>query len=120
VGAYVEVVEENSSAEKAGLKVGDIIIAIDDTEINTHSALIATVATYRAGDTVTLKIMREHKEMELKVTLAERQPTDPEGAQEIEKPNAQQQLPSGGNNNGGSYYYQWPFGGFGSIFGFPF
>ena len=110
VGAYVEVVEENSSAEKAGLKVGDIIIAIDQTEINTHSALVATVATYRAGDTVTMKIMREHKEMELKLTFAERQPDDPQGPQELE-----QQTPN--NGQGGSYYYQWPFG---SFFNFPF
>ncbi|MBE6973726.1 MAG: trypsin-like serine protease [Ruminococcaceae bacterium] len=120
VGAYVEVVEENSSAAKAGLKVGDIIIAIDETEINTHSALVATVATYRAGDTVTLKIMREHKEMELKLTFAERQPTDPQGPQEVEKPASQQQTPQQQTPNsgqGGSYYYQWPFG---SFFNFPF
>ena len=120
VGAYVEVVEENSSAEKAGLKVGDIIIAIDETEINTHSALVATVATYRAGDTVTLKIMRDHKEMELKLTLAERQPTDPQGPQELERSESQQQIPQQqvpNNGQGGSYYYQWPFG---SFFNFPF
>lgn len=115
VGAYVEVVEENSSAAKAGLKVGDIIIAIDETEINTHSALVATVATYRAGDTVTLKIMREHKELELKMTFAERQPTDPQGPQELEQPESQQQIP-----NNGQGYYQWPFSGFGSFFNFPF
>ncbi len=119
VGAYVEVVEENSSAAKAGLKVGDIIIAIDDTEINTHSALVATVATYRAGDTVTLKIMREHKEMELKLTLAEKQPAaQEEQVQQPQQPQPSQQ-PSGGGNND-RYYYQWPFGNFGSFFNFPF
>ena len=114
VGAYVDVVEEGSAAEKAGLKVGDIIIAIDDTEINTHSALIATVATYRAGDTVTLKILRDQKEQELKLTLAERQP-EPEEQPQQQQP---QQLPEGqyGGNNGG-YYFQWPFG---DIFNFPF
>ena len=115
VGAYVDVVEEDSAAEKAGLKVGDIIIAIDDTEINTHSALIATVATYRAGDTVTLKILRDQKEQELKLTLTERQP-EPEEQPQQQQP--QQQMPEGqyGGNNGG-YYFQWPFG---DIFNFPF
>ena len=120
VGAYVEVVEENSSAAKAGLKVGDIIIAIDETEINTHSALVATVATYRAGDTVTLKIMREHKELELKLTFAERQPEDPQGAQEQEQQTPQQQAPQQQTPNNGQGYSQWPFGGFGSFFDFPF
>ena len=120
VGAYVEVVEEDSSAEKAGLKVGDIIIAIDDTEINTHSALVATVATYRAGDTVTLKIMREREEMELQLTFAEQQPQEeqPEQAQPSQQP--QQQVPGGqygGGNGNGGYYFQWPFSDF---FNFPF
>lgn len=122
VGAYVDVVEENSSAEKAGLKVGDIIIAIDDTEINTHSALVATVATYRAGDTVTLKILRDQKEMELKLTLAEKQPAEEQPQSQQPQPSQQQQQPSGGQQYGGNdrYYSQWPFGNFGSFFGFPF
>ena len=119
VGAYVEVVEENSSAAKAGLKVGDIIIAIDETEINTHSALVATVATYRAGDTVTLKIMRDHKEMELKLTFAEEQPVTEEEQPQQTQPQPSQQ-PSSGNGNNGGYYYQWPFGNFGNFFNFPF
>lgn len=113
VGAYVEVVEEDSSAQKAGLKVGDIIIAIDETEINTHSALVATVATYRAGDTVTLKIMRDHQEMELQLTFAEQQPNTTQTQES--QPSQPAQQPSGGNNGG--YYYQWPFG---SFFNFPF
>ena len=113
VGAYVEVVEEDSSAQKAGLKVGDIIIAIDETEINTHSALVATVATYRAGDTVTLKIMRDHKEMELQLTFAEQKPNTAQAQENQQSQPAQQ--PSGGNNGG--YYNQWPFG---SFFNFPF
>lgn len=119
VGAYVEVVEENSSAEKAGLKVGDIIIAIDDTEINTHSALVATVATYRAGDTVTLKIMRSREEMELQLTFAEQQPTE-EQPEQVQPVQPQQQTPNGqygGGNNNGGYYFQWPFSEF---FNFPF
>ena len=119
VGAYVEVVEEDSSAAKAGLQVGDIIIAIDDTEINTHSALVATVATYRAGDTVTLKIMRSREEMELQLTFAEQQPQEeqPNQAQPVQP---QQQVPGGqygGGNNDGGHYYQWPFSDF---FNFPF
>ena len=119
VGAYVELVEENSSAAKAGLKVGDIIIAIDETEINTHSALVATVATYRAGDTVTLKIMREHKQLELKLTFAEKQPSAQAEQPQQTQPQQSQQ-PSSGRSNGSSEYYQWPFGGFGSFFNFPF
>ena len=84
------------------------------TEIYTHSALVATVATYRAGDTVTLKLMRDHKEMELQLTFAEQQPTTA-STQESQPAQQPAQQPSGGSN--GSYYYQWPFG---SFFNFPF
>ena len=122
VGAYVEVIEKDSAAEKAGLKVGDIIIAIDETEINTHSALVAKVATYRAGDTVTLKILRDKQEMELKLTLAEKQPVEAE--EPVQQPQQQQpqsQQPSGGQYGQGGrqydYFSQWPFG---SFFDFPF
>lgn len=123
VGAYVESVEPGSCAEKAGLKVGDIIIAIDDTEINTHSALVATVATYRAGDTATLKFVRNHQMQEVELTFDEKQPATDDGQNQGEVQadpgNGQngQSVPDGGN---GSYYYQWPFGNFpfGSMFGF--
>ena len=112
VGAYVEPVAEGSCAEKAGLKVGDIITAIDDTVITTHSALVATKATYRAGDTVTLKIVRDHQPMELKLTLDEEPPAQPQQSQ-------QQQQGTSGGSYGGQYgsspfdsFFNWPFSNF--------
>ena len=112
VGAYVESVEEGSCAEKAGLQVGDIITAIDDTVVTTHSALIATKATYRAGDTVTLKIVRNHQPMELQVTFDEEPPTgiptqQPQQSQQSQKPQ------SGGQyQNPYSDFFGWPFSNF--------
>ena len=109
VGAYVESVEEGSCAEKAGLQVGDIITAIDDTVVTTHSALVATKATYRAGDTVTLKIVRSHQEMELQVTFDEEPPAGVTPQQPQQSQQSQQTQPGG--------QYQNPYG---SIFGWPF
>ena len=91
VGAYVESVEAGSCAEKAGLQVGDIITAIDDTVVTTHSALVATKATYRAGDTVTLKFVRDHQPMELQVTFDEEPPAAPAVQQPQQNPQQQQQ-----------------------------
>ena len=108
VGAYVESVESGSCAEKAGLQVGDIIIAMDDTEINTHSALVAAKATYRAGDTVTLKIMRDHQAMERQLTFDEEQPAQETQQQTQTQPDAGQN--GGGYGGNGNSYYQWPFG----------
>ena len=123
VGAYVDLVEEDSSAAKAGLQVGDIIIAIDDKEINSHSALVATVGTYRAGDTVVLTVMRDREELKLTVVLGEKQAAQPEQEAVPEQDQRPGQQPgnggqSGGRNDRGSeFYYQWPFSEF---FGFPF
>ena len=113
VGAYVETVEEGSCAQKAGLQVGDIITSMDDTVITTHSALVAAKATYRAGDTATLKIVRNHEEMELKITFDEelpRQQTEPQQNQPGQSQNGQGGNGYGnyGNGNNG-FYFQWPF-----------
>lgn len=116
VGAYVESVEEGSCARKAGLKVGDIITAMDDTVITTHSALVAAKATYRAGDTVILKVSREGKELELSVVLDEEAP---EEKAQPDQATSTQPKQSGQNGSGSGYQSQWPFGSFFN-FGFPF
>ncbi len=114
VGAYVESVEEGSCAQKAGLKVGDIITSMNDTVITTHSALVAEKSTYRAGDTIILKVVREGKEMELSVVLDEEAPEEKSQPDQPTSAPAQQ-----GGQNGGSYQFQWPFSSFFN-FGFPF
>ena len=74
-GAAVQYVAEGSCAEKAGLKVGDIITAIDDTAIDSSSALTAALSSnYKAGDKATLTIVREQKEQKLTITLTRRIP----------------------------------------------
>ena len=88
------------------------MVAMDDTVITTHSALIATKATYRAGDTVVLKVVRNQQELELTVVL------DEEPVQAAQ-PNSGSQTPSAGDK-GGSGYSGFPWEEFGSIFGFPF
>mgnify|MGYP000903494683 CR=1 FL=1 len=72
-GAAVQYVAEGSCAEKAGLKVGDIITAIDDTAIDSSSALTAALSSnYKAGDKATLTIVREQKEQKLTITFDEK------------------------------------------------
>ena len=119
VGAYVESVEDGSCAQKAGLKVGDIITSMNDTVITTHSALVAEKSTYRAGDTIILKVVREGKEMELSVVLDEEAPEEKSQPDRPTSAQPQQGGQSGGGNSGGSYQFQWPFGSFFN-FGFPF
>lgn len=71
-GAEVGSVEAGSPAEAAGVKEGDVIVAIDGKPTSQAAALTGFVRQYSAGDTVTLTIIRAGAETEVKVTLVER------------------------------------------------
>ena len=70
-GARVEAVAKGSCAEKAGLKAGDIVTKLGDTDIKTANALINAKNQYKAGDTVTLEVYRKGEKITLTVTLDE-------------------------------------------------
>lgn len=74
MGAYVQEVIVGSPAEKAGVKDGDIITAIDDNKLNSDNAvpLANYVNNKKIGDEIVLRIWRENKEMELRVRLEKR------------------------------------------------
>ena len=59
-----------SPAEKAGLKVGDIITKLDGTAIDQNNSLSALVNKHKVGDKVTVTVLRDGKETKLDVTLA--------------------------------------------------
>lgn len=63
-----------SAAETAGLQVGDLILAVDDTEISSNTALSAAISEYNAGDTATLTIQRDGQQQTVTVTFGEYAP----------------------------------------------
>ena len=71
VGVYVVSVEPFSAAEKAGIKAGDVIVGIDGTSIKTMDELNNVKNQHKIGDEITLKLNRNGKEMDVKVTLQE-------------------------------------------------
>ena len=60
-GALVASVGENSPADKAGIKAGDIILNFDGKKIDTMRTLPKVVATTQVGKSVELKIWRNKK-----------------------------------------------------------
>ncbi|HWJ10168.1 MAG TPA: PDZ domain-containing protein, partial [Nocardioides sp.] len=60
-GARIEELERGSAAARAGLESGDVITGIDDHRIDDSEALIATVRSYRPGETVTVTYVRNGK-----------------------------------------------------------
>lgn len=70
-GVYITNVAANSPASQAGLQEGDIITGIDQTSLDENHAYINTLFQYAAGDTVTLTLMRNSRQIQVKVTLGE-------------------------------------------------
>ncbi|OCG74010.1 serine endoprotease DegQ [Gilliamella sp. Nev6-6] len=68
-GAFVSEVIENSAAQAAGIKSGDIIISMDSKPIDSFAQLRAKIATTGAGRTVTLGLIRDGKKMSVEVKL---------------------------------------------------
>lgn len=68
-GAYVNAVNSGSCAEKAGLKDGDIITAIDDTAVSSGDALRSALRGYSAGESATLTVSRNGETLTLTVTF---------------------------------------------------
>ena len=71
-GALVTKVDDNTPAEKAGLREGDVVIKLDDTEIRDNAHLRNVVSSSRPGNRHKLTIIRDKKEKILPVLLAER------------------------------------------------
>ncbi len=71
-GIIIDNVIEGGAASDTDLKSGDIILAVDGKEINRPNELQSYVASKSAGTTVNLKIFRDGKELDRKITLKAR------------------------------------------------
>ena len=98
-GVFVYSVEEGGAAADAGLKMGDVIIKVDDHEIGSMEDLTVVKKQYAAGDTVTLTIYREGSETTVELTW-DAVPADQQTA-EPEQPQTNSQS---GSQYGGGYY----------------
>ena len=70
-GIYVEGVEENSPAKKAGLQKSDIITKIQGNAVTSVNELNKYKNTYSIGETITLTVYRNNQEIDIQVTLEE-------------------------------------------------
>lgn len=68
-GAVIEEVSDLSAAREAGLKKGDVIIALGGQPVKTIAQLHEQVARYRPGDKVKVTYVRDNKTSEAMLTL---------------------------------------------------
>ena len=70
-GIYVKTLETFSAAEKAGIRVGDVITKVDGTDVETVDELNEIKNQKQIGDTITLTVWRNGDTQDIKVTLQE-------------------------------------------------
>jgi len=70
-GVIINSVRSGSAAEKAGLRQGDVITAINDNPVSDTNAFRNRVASNAPGSEVTLTIMRDNREQKIRATLGE-------------------------------------------------
>ena len=72
-GALITVVEPGSPAEKAGLKLNDIITAVEGDKVDLKRPLSYRLLPYQSGDSVTLSVLRDGQSQDIQVTLDQAQ-----------------------------------------------
>jgi len=72
-GVFVQEIVKDGPAEKAGLKPGDVIVAVDGTPIKAGAQLVSKISETPVGSTVRIKYVRDGKPAEVTLTIADRE-----------------------------------------------
>lgn len=110
-GVFVYSVEDGGAGDKAGLKLGDVITKLNDTQITSMEDLSAAKKNFKAGDTVTLTVLRDGQEITTQLTFdAQPQTTDDTTDSSQSSGNGYNNDNNGYNGNGYSDLYDYFFG----------
>ena len=110
-GVFVYSVEDGGAGDKAGLKLGDVITKLNDTQITSMEDLSAAKKGFKAGDTVTLTVLRDGQEITTQLTFdAQPQTTDATTDSSQSSDNGYNNDSNGYNGNGYSDLYDYFFG----------
>lgn len=71
-GVRVTSIAEKSSADRAGIKVGDVVVNVGDADIKTKADLIGVMSDKRPGDELVISVTREGRTLELACVLGGR------------------------------------------------
>ena len=72
-GVLVRAVPEDSAADKAGIKAGDVIIRVEDAHVATPADISSRIRSLH-GKSVPSSLMRDHKELTVTVAIADDDP----------------------------------------------
>lgn len=71
-GSLIAGVLQNSPADLAGLKAGDVLLAINEKQVSDSSSMLNLIAALKPNEKAVLKIARAEKEMNINVTVGKR------------------------------------------------
>ena len=114
-GAAIRAVSEDSPAQEAGLRVNDVITAVNGREIASSNELVNVIAQCRPGDTLELTVYRQGENDLISIALTvgeQRQDANPPAPAESEK-NTQDSQNGGYESYGGGFPFGFGFGGWG-------
>ena len=73
-GAIIGAIERGSPAEKSGMKLGDVIVAVAGKPVTDVSTTLNSIAGVPPGKTVAVKVLRRNQELNLEVMVGKRRP----------------------------------------------
>lgn len=73
-GTLITEVFRGTPADRGGVKVGDVLVAVDDKPVTDSASMLNLVAALKPGSSATLRVMREAKSIDLRVTVGKRPP----------------------------------------------
>lgn len=122
VGVYVTEIAEGSPAEKAGIKIGMVIVGLDGKQIKTTDDIMKVLNSLSAGDMVTVNVAvnngGKYETKELTVTMGSKSSQESKDSSSSQKGNSRQNPNEGGQNPNGDdedgFYNEDPFGFFGN------
>jgi len=102
-GITITSISDNSGADKAGLKEGDVITKINDIKIGSPDELTKTIGKFNPEDKITITYKRDKKEQKTTATLGKRKMM---GAMGLTAPQAYE-FKNFNLDNGSNYNFSW-------------
>ena len=73
-GAIIGAIERGSPAERSGMKLGDVIIAVNEKPVANSTATLNAIASVLPGKSVPVKVLRRNQELNLDIMVGKRRP----------------------------------------------
>ncbi len=105
-GALLSEINPDSAAQKAGLKAGDIVLAVNGEKIISSGDLVAKLYTHSPGETVELTILRNGAQSTVPVTLQELKETAAKPGEPSDEDNRGTAQPGQGQNDNLGFSFQ--------------